>query len=882
MGYGGGDGGGGGGFTTIEFPDGSVGSYIEDKSNITGEDGTSSSQGFRALDYTAWQIHNFPDKFFSEYVHTAGDGDWIFSDSRNSNVSVNVLDIEDIDYVNDGSVTIHWKTSEKTFGFKVTNNSYLSEIGQNFPFVLASGFESLTNYTGVPGSSGIHAEILETKVPVLYMLYSDRLDTVVSEDYNNIGSVDIPQTEYLDKSLEHPEGVIEYFTKSTSEPIRISSAIDDVRGVMTSELISKYDFSLSQVGLKMSRTYNFANLFSNYTCDFDGPIEEDIRKTNRYSIAKAINNSISETFYESQSDISIHIQLWDIYYASYGSGYGGVDPICHHIIDSEGTEWWIFSKGNGNGPNGSYNYNFSYWDGDTLTKGGDSLCPLFFDELRPTHSYDGAVIGLEMNATAVEEAAVYFNYLDDTMNFPSSLRTPDFTDPHVLVYDSDDAAESVAMTIAFGINVEQFVSTLITTDHSFAQIAPTKKKRLWDWHHARTGITEWEGLYKNDGYYGGNELIRYAAYSVRAPYIPGSSTRPAVGDSITFGIDAYADDPYTLGDYVGSGGGGGGSDLPDLASNDLGKSLRAVYKNSEYVWDKATAPVIFGGNVDDGVGMNSWNNTEHDNFILLGNGIHAEYEALQGQNYLRLYGKASELNVGNCIDISSAKTGGFSVNKSTTDGVTTYALDISDIDKFQQLVAGTGIQISKSIDANNVRSYTIEATSQYNHLATNLNEAFKNNVHIESGAWRTLNTYAGGGSYHPSYWQLDTDSVYYIDVGLSFEVPANIAAGSYARLILSPYSDGDPTNVDKVLYSNQGEMSNIGRSSIFEDTKLLIPGVVNTLHFSGIVSIGSNSINNQLYFNMYHNAGVSLGYDTASGTPTVQLPIKLSGFAFKC
>ena len=275
----------------------------------------------------------------------------------------------------------------------------------------------------------------------------------------------------------------------------------------------------------------------------------------------------------------------------------------------------------------------------------------------------------------------------------------------------------------------------------------------------------------------------------------------------------------------------------------------------------------------------------------MGNGLRAKYNVITGHNYMQLYADPSAMGIGDYVDISSAKTGGFGVTKTpdSNTGITNYTLDILDIDKFQQIVGGTGIQVTSAKNSStNVRTYTIAATNQYNHLATNLNQAYKNNVHIESGAWRTLNTYAGGGSYHPSYWELDTDSVYYIDVGLTFDVPANIAAGSYARLILSTFKDEDGVDgsnipyASRVLYSNQGEMGNIGRSSIFEETKLLIPGVANTLHFSGLVTIGSNNLNNQLYFNMYHNAGVSLGYDMASSSPTVQLPIKLSGFAFKC
>ena len=53
---GGGDGGGGGDFLTIEFPDSSLGNYIDEQTHHL-------TQGFRNLSYTGQQVHNFPDSF---------------------------------------------------------------------------------------------------------------------------------------------------------------------------------------------------------------------------------------------------------------------------------------------------------------------------------------------------------------------------------------------------------------------------------------------------------------------------------------------------------------------------------------------------------------------------------------------------------------------------------------------------------------------------------------------------------------------------------------------------------------------------------------------------------------------------------------------------
>ena len=123
------------------------------------------------------------------------------------------------------------------------------------------------------------------------------------------------------------------------------------------------------------------------------------------------------------------------------------------------------------------------------------------------------------------------------------------------------------------------------------------------------------------------------------------------------------------------------------------------------------------------------------------------------------------------------------------------------------------------------------------------------------------------------------------------DVPANIASGSYVKLILSPYGD-EPTQghsqselATGVFGSTNGsgsETPNINRSSVLEDTRLLIPGVINTVRFAGMIAFGTMTLNTNLYLNIYQNSGVTLGYDAATpSSPAATLDIKTTGYYFK-
>lgn len=944
MGYGGGDGGGGGGFSEIDFPDGTKGYYSSVEPNVYQADsgdsyymGDSGIKANKAYTYTLAKIARFPERYFAAYVKAGlyKDTDGMETKFINApdSLSGGCVSLDILSYKNSDVESF---TKNYTLGYQITNNDYADEISKNFPFLLYSSKQSIvktttkmTDYYIIVDDQYVPQEIIDisgggARVPWSSWMESHWfLDPTSSNQYIN-STTGLPKPTYLPSNWNEVFGKrqLTYETFDKKYPIlhmaferRMADRIydtyrddpdlgpdeyvGDIYLPPDNELVYGEDsvyratswLGNNEDGTGFPITYNNVTSYvvnggggsvKNYILDaYDVAIQQARTQTPYYdadvtAVMAAINN---EDMYEANEDIQLHLKLWDIWS---NEVYG---VFCYHIIRDDDQEFLLYMDDK------EFNHE---WYPNLIEDG--KLSEVIWDENWVYRNKE----------TQLNKRDIYKDYTmwHESEGDINPLGIENHNGDHVKYFSSISDAMVWVNHFVLGINIDEPVaSVMYGSNGGYGALVPTKRKMLYDWWLSRSSSSG--PLNSTSDYmYGVNDVLKESYIGMRS--VIQEFTSPHLIDQnnfmsgisfgnfhkIGYGIDSISDsDDHILEGgsamavewatlhYLCTGGGGGGSDLPLVTNADIGKVL-TVNDNAE--WDKLTLPTYFGGHVDTGNTMDSWNETEHKNYILLGNGLHAEYETILNQNYLRLYGKASELNVGNCIDISSAKTGGFSVNKSTSSGVTTYALDISDIDKFQQLVAGTGIQISKSIDANNVRSYTIEATSQFNHLATNLNEAFKNNVHIESGAWRTLNTYAGGGSYHPSYWGLDTDSIYYIDVGLSFEVPANIAAGSYARLILSTYSDGDPTNVDKVLYSNQGEMTNIGRSSIFEDTRLLIPGVVNTLHFSGLVSIGSNNINNQLYFNMYHNAGVSLGYDTASGTPTVQLPIKLSGFAFKC
>ena len=541
--------------------------------------------------------------------------------------------------------------------------------------------------------------------------------------------------------------------------------------------------------------------------------------------------------------------MWDRYYINYPSGYGQTNVLCHHVIDVNGNEWWIFNRGEGEGPNGGQAYNFSHYeDGDLVPDQGSALCPTLFDRDIQIpwahHPYISLNIGsasFTSDVDCISDLINVMGYPGDENSVYNMIDDLNLGEGHVIIKDTEDEAESLAMTIAFGLEITPFKSLVVTSDHTISMISPIKKKKLWSWSRV---TNDGDSTYKDDGLYGGADLAKYAAFSVVAPNITGSSVKPAVGNCMTFGVDAHSTVPYTLGNYT-NGGGGGGSDLPDVDISDEGKVLTV---NSSGNWeDLYPEPFKLAGNIDSQTAI------DVENYLSVRGGIRGDKVG----GVASIYADPSAMHIGNYVDISSAKTGGFSATKTedANTGVTTLTLDIDDIDKFMQIeaAAGSGINVTKSLDSQtHVRTYTLSNSSEIS-LPNYLNDFDSTML----SSWLSAFPIASDGAYHAinpgdsitliKFSAGNTNETHQIDISVEFDVDANTPAGSYATVVLSTSQhSGTPIAVGTSI-------SRVVGSAV--DSRMLIPGVKNTFKLSLAVVFTTDT---RVYINVLQNSGSSI------------------------
>lgn len=584
----------------------------------------------------------------------------------------------------------------------------------------------------------------------------------------------------------------------------------------------------------------------------------------------------------SSNDFDIQVDLWDIY--EIGGEVNNV--VIHHII-YDGAEFYVvknceLSDGNAIEAYGMGGHKFAdpYWYSDIEYPGNDETS----GHTKPCFScrLNGIQISPSLMPQCVDTATGIFSGDE-------------------VVFDTDTEVYAYIYSVILGFQIKPMSSMLIGSESGIGILAPVRRKSLWRWVKEKVYPTPQPTVIENpvygDGAYGVKDMMRDAYFYINNPK---SYNKNDVDTSLVFGsgvngawydtgtVWAYGR-TSSLGSLYGSGGGGGGgSSLPDVDQYDVNKVL--MVKNLEgYRWTKGTtinSVKLFGvDSSGDPINFVTSISNNYEAQLYFGN----DFVLTDSSSAIRINWNKVNNVLDDYLEMSSVKSGGFNITKQrdSSTGVTNFALDINDIDKFMQLVAGNAISISKSIDSNNVRTYTISGTP----LTAYLNHAFKNHRHIPDSTWVTLNTYASSGDYHPSPMQFDAESLYYVDVTVSLEVPANIASGSYVKLILSPYGD-EPNEhhtqaelATEVFGSTNGsgsETTNISRSSVLEDTRLLIPGVTNTVRFAGFIAFGALTVNRDLFINIFQNTGLTLGYDAANpGSPASTLGIKTTGYYFK-
>ena len=679
------------------------------------------------------------------------------------------------------------------------------------------------------------------------------------------------------------------------------------------------------------KSCEFINKYYTY---YDNSALGELKPKMVYSVIDNIADNINEDYYSNQTT-NFKLELLDSYYV-YGLGAGSLEDapellhgdtytgkyvpqvhkLCDHIIYESGKELWIFYN-SVNTEDDNYSifpshgrilnpklysptfYGYVMLNTPQAERGLEFIIDpedadnvLFrpnmpteyglpkiwpYSSLMPGRSSNNRQNGDIYEVYGEENVYFYDDYSDDPAGYLRSWRDTENANPNYFAY---------------GLRMEPFSSLLLSSEGTIAMCVPTRKKNLYPYNLQSSTPLTGNKLIDTDAYYSPSDMFQYSNSGMQIPM-----TLADAGVSAIEEIREYFKlGNCTLNDLLEIVGG----ELPVPTPADNEKVLVARrLSGSTAIWEAGKYPLKISGNVDsDSYGYDSGvktpNNLSNIPIIMIGKGLRARVEDANSHPTIRV--NPSDIDFVDYIYLKSkvdptTHNPLFSITKEERDiyeegayvkTVSEYTIDTADLGPAINIQAGSGMQVTTSYNAEtNKRNYILSCNGNNTNINTNPFASFRNNLHINSEEWTSLNVI--GKAYGPSGWEYNAipfyftpNKAYYIDMSVAFEVPEDIAPGSFARIILSYVKNGSD---DYIVDSDQGEVANISRSGNFDDIRLLIPGQRNVLRFSGLLYIGSSELNNNLYLNMYHNAGVPLGtntFDTVDPTvgPVPNLKIK--------